>query len=538
MPTFEFTSPEGKSYEITGPEGATKEQAFGILQKQIGAGAPAAPAKPKELGLGEAAGQAVKNLPQSAGKLVTSMIEPFVHPVQTAQSLRDVSAGALQKMGIDPSWLKAAAPVSPLLGALGHSIEPGKDYRGSAEALVEHYKDRFGGWENIKRTFAEDPVGLAADVSLPLTGGGSMAARAPGVVGQIGRATRAVGSAIDPISATGKIIKGAGHVAAEGIGGYLTHTGAESLKNMARAGAKGGTAADVAQGNLRGTRPIEEAAEMAEGAVSQLRKERGAEYTQKIAQLGLDKVPLSFKSMGQALLDAMKIQTFKGQELLAGPQAKIRDSVVNAVVEWSQLPKQYHNADGFDALKRKIGNIRESTEAGTAERKIADTLYRAVRDNIIKQVPEYAPVMKAYERASDLIEQMERTLSINPAATVDTTLRKLQSVLRNNVNTSYGYRAKLVEFLQNAGAPHLLEALSGQALQPWSSRGLGKVGAEIVMAGGSPGRAALFPFFSPRLMGEAAYYAGRASPYGVPTGRAAYQVGREEDYLKKRGMVP
>jgi len=28
MPTFEFTSPQGKSYEMTGPEGSTKEQAF------------------------------------------------------------------------------------------------------------------------------------------------------------------------------------------------------------------------------------------------------------------------------------------------------------------------------------------------------------------------------------------------------------------------------------------------------------------------------------------------------------------------------
>lgn len=37
MPTFEFTSPEGKKYRITGPEGATKDQAFGILQQQIAA---------------------------------------------------------------------------------------------------------------------------------------------------------------------------------------------------------------------------------------------------------------------------------------------------------------------------------------------------------------------------------------------------------------------------------------------------------------------------------------------------------------------
>ena len=35
MPTFQFTSPEGKSYEIAGPDGATPEQAFNILQSQL-----------------------------------------------------------------------------------------------------------------------------------------------------------------------------------------------------------------------------------------------------------------------------------------------------------------------------------------------------------------------------------------------------------------------------------------------------------------------------------------------------------------------
>jgi hypothetical protein len=37
MPTFEFKSPDGKSYTIEGPEGATPEQAFQILQTQLGA---------------------------------------------------------------------------------------------------------------------------------------------------------------------------------------------------------------------------------------------------------------------------------------------------------------------------------------------------------------------------------------------------------------------------------------------------------------------------------------------------------------------
>lgn len=48
MPTFDFTAPDGKSYSVEGPEGTTPEQAFQILQTQIGgAKAPSGP------GLGE-----------------------------------------------------------------------------------------------------------------------------------------------------------------------------------------------------------------------------------------------------------------------------------------------------------------------------------------------------------------------------------------------------------------------------------------------------------------------------------------------------
>jgi hypothetical protein len=37
MAVFEFTSPDGKTYEVEAPEGATQEQAWGVLQSQLGA---------------------------------------------------------------------------------------------------------------------------------------------------------------------------------------------------------------------------------------------------------------------------------------------------------------------------------------------------------------------------------------------------------------------------------------------------------------------------------------------------------------------
>lgn len=47
MPVFEFTSPEGKTYEVEGPEGSTKEQAFQILQQQL-SGQPEQPEQRKQ----------------------------------------------------------------------------------------------------------------------------------------------------------------------------------------------------------------------------------------------------------------------------------------------------------------------------------------------------------------------------------------------------------------------------------------------------------------------------------------------------------
>lgn len=43
MPSFEFTSPDGKKYTVAGPDGSTKEQAFQMLQSQLKAPTAGAP---------------------------------------------------------------------------------------------------------------------------------------------------------------------------------------------------------------------------------------------------------------------------------------------------------------------------------------------------------------------------------------------------------------------------------------------------------------------------------------------------------------
>lgn len=60
MPDFEFTSPDGKTYTVTGPAGATKEQAFQMLQQQLGA-------KPQAKPFGQQLNDSIRDMPRQVG---------------------------------------------------------------------------------------------------------------------------------------------------------------------------------------------------------------------------------------------------------------------------------------------------------------------------------------------------------------------------------------------------------------------------------------------------------------------------------------
>jgi hypothetical protein len=367
-----------------------------------------------------------------------------------------------------------------------------------------------------------------------------VAARIPSMLTRAGAVAGSAGRAVDPLRAAGKVAKGVGRVASETIGGIGTHTGGESLRLAARSGYEGGAAGKTFRENMRGSASMEDVVADARGAVKQMRQQRGSAYRQgMMAHVASDPTVLNFSKIDQAVQDAGGIKKYKGQSISPSTEA-IHAKMEEVVDEWKNLdPKEFHTVEGLDALKQKLGDVRDATQYGTPERLAADRIYQAVRKTITEQAPEYARVMRGYERASTQIKEIERALSLNQNASVDTALRKLQSVLRDNVNSNYGNRKVLADYLVHAGAPHLMEALAGQALKPWTARGLGKLGwqlaAELGLASAAPhaaiGVAAGLPFMSPRVMGEAAHAGGRLArrvPEG--TGRAAFQVGRESQF--------
>lgn len=472
---------------------------------------------------------AFEHLPESAVKFGGDMAAPIMHPIKTAENLGNLGQGVLEETG----------------------LSSGTEHKKYAQAVGKFLADRYGGMDQLKHTIATDPVGFAADVSSLFLGGEAVAARAPGMIGRAGEIAGDVGRAVDPIAAAGRVAKGAGHVASEVVGNLGTHTGGEALRRAAVAGYRGGSEGKAFQENIRGNEPMTDVVDDARQAVNNMRQQRGAAYRSGMSQhIATDPTVLDFKKIDTAVQGAGAIKNYKGQNL-SPSAAGINTKMSEAIEEWKNLdPKQFHTVEGLDALKQKLGDIRDATQYGTPERVAADRIYHAVRKTILEQAPEYGKIMKGYEEASSQIKEIEKALSLNQNASVDTALRKLQSALRDNVNTSYGSRKALAEYIEKSGAKHLMARLAGQALRPWTARGLGKlgmqIGAEIALTAGSPDKlaalAASVPFMSPRITGEGAYYAGKGAKLAgkVPAGArlGEYQAGRTSDVEDNSSIRP
>jgi hypothetical protein len=112
--------------------------------------------------------------------------------------------------------------------------------------------------------------------------------------------------------------------------------------------------------------------------------------------------------------------------------------------------------------------------------------------------------------------EIQKTLSLNSKSSTDTAMRKLQSLMRDNVQTNYGQRIKLGQELEKAGGKEFMPGLAGQALANLTPRGLQTAtalptGYLAYGAAGIPGAAMSLATSSPRAMGEAAYGAGAAA---------------------------
>jgi hypothetical protein len=253
----------------------------------------------------------------------------------------------------------------------------------------------------------------------------------------------------------------------------------------------------------------------AQANLAQMNLNKQKDYRTGMIDIKNDKSILDFKGIDQSLENAQSKVSYKGKikdkiavETVEKMQAKIND--------WKNSdPAEFHTPEGLDNLKQSLwedfGKLGKDEKLAYS---VGKQIYDSVKTEISKQAPTYAKVMKEYSDASDLTKEIERALSLGQTASADTAMRKLQSLMRNNVNTNYGQRLNLAQQLESAGGRDLMPALAGQALSSKLPRGLQSAtnipSAFLAYGTGGPALAAVdLLASSPRLAGETSYKYGQ-----------------------------
>jgi len=309
------------------------------------------------------------------------------------------------------------------------------------------------------------------------------------------------------------VVQAGGKLASEVVGN-LSGVGSQAYKTAFNAAVEGGDKLKALAENLRKKVPVTQVVDDALLGLTNMGKELQAKYRSGMVNIKNDKSILDFDNINDALIKADEMGKYRGQ--IVNP--KVAEYIAQAektVQDWKALsPAEYHTPEGMDALKKSIGGILENIpfEQRTARNAVGD-IYTAVKQSIAKQAPTYNNVMKNYSEGLDAASELKRTLSLKETNTADTALRKLQSVMRNDVNTNYGNRVNYAQMLEEASGKPIMSELAGQSLSSFTPRGLQKLSA-TGLGGASVYNPSLLPLVvgsSPRLMGEATVLAGQAA---------------------------
>lgn len=481
----------------------------------------------EDLTWAQAVVQGGQNLPMSTVRAGADIVEALSHPIETGHTLIKLMSGGLQLLLPDE--------VVNLIDPEGKSAESQQ----MALAVGQYFQDKYKNEESIKHVVATDPASVLMDIATVLSGGGAIMSKT-GQLTNIAKATtvgntlQKAGTYTDPFTG---ILKGGefvstnvGKLAGE-IAGGTSGTGGGSVANVfdvaresAREGSIGTKGDRIGRGEdgqtlttaIRQGSDLEGVLQTALRDLDVMRSNKQANYRKDKDLWKQDVTELKFTDIDAAMARAEKIVKYKGT-IKNAEGVKALKKLEDIITEYKgNDPRTHHTVEGFDAMKQTMWSVVEDIPMDNATaRGVAQNIYHATGDTIKKQAPGYASAMKEFMEASDLIKQIEQTLSLKKGGNVDTAIRKLNSIMRDNVNTNFGQRAKLAKLLEDQGGEKFIAELAGQQFASTIPRGIqGAVtpGVSTVAAVGGAidpiSYGATLAASSPRVVGETANLTG------------------------------
>lgn len=140
---------------------------------------------------------AVTNIPKSTAEAVMGVYQAVTSPEETLKTISQAIGGGFYN-ALPKQAQKFVVDITQNPEGLKKAID-------TANAIGGIYTDRYGDWEKIKRTMAEDPVGAMGDISLLFSGGAGAASKV-GLAKTAGALTTAA-SVTNPLNVVAKPVE-------------------------------------------------------------------------------------------------------------------------------------------------------------------------------------------------------------------------------------------------------------------------------------------------------------------------------------------
>tara|TARA_S200002703_G_C3795666_1_gene245662 strand:- start:43 stop:1704 length:1662 start_codon:yes stop_codon:yes gene_type:complete len=464
--------------------------------------------------------QAMQNVPSSAYQLVNDIITPILSPIQTAKDLTALGSSVIN---------------------LIRPEEQGNEQL--AKEVGAFFKERYGGIENIKKTFATDPMGMLSDVSIIFSGGSML----PSKVGKISNTAAKITSPIE--TGVGKAIGTTASLTGEGvkqISGVLTGTGAGALDTAIQTGKNYGlgimTDATKKQKQkdfidaIKGNITAEQITTDLEKSVQKIKKSKDVDYRNSLAKLKLQDIKvdpndLISKISGYLDQQSTKITLADGTSTMATGYNRFSNKtnrLVNTIkkeLDFIKNNPNLHTAEVFHNLKFKIDDMY-SKDASGGFAKTNIEISDLIDDEIGKISSGYKNMNKAYSTAKKLEKKLIEELSLGNKKGSTKIMNQLLSVMKDQNLTNYGTRLETLKTLENITESNIFEKLAGTTLSnvvPSGLVGRSAMGvgvaipiAESILRGGEvpisgTGILPAISLTSPQITGRAGNMAGRTT---------------------------
>lgn len=246
---------------------------------------------------------------------------------------------------------------------------------------------------------------------------------------------------------------------------------------------------------------LNETVDLAREGLKAIRKNRSDAYQKTLAELDLasKNIPQVLDTTRQKMASlADDLDTIvEGQNVIEKAMKDVRS--------WDDA-----TALGVDKLKQRLASYSEQLSAPgkTKAKRIVDELAATVRNGLRDNVKGYTELTRPYQEASDLIDEITRSLSLGNKAQIETTARKLMQTVRRDDDT----RRVLLEELAKASGHDISGRVTGALLAQKMPRGVMGPIITAIQTGSIPVVIShpsslvvslpVFALSSPRLMGE------------------------------------